>query len=548
MKLILFLFRYSPRSVALAIVASAISGFSNVAMLSLLNTGLRSGGNVPARLVLSFFACCLFIPLSRFVTEILLTRIAQDALYDLRLRVSRQILSTPLRRLEEFGMRRLMTTLTDDIPVITSTFSMLSLMCINTAVVVCGLIYLGWLSVKVLIATVVLLATIITMYQLSVRRAIGYYRQARFDGDTLFEHFRALTTGIKELKLHRRRRQTFISKVMSATASSARNNNRAGAAVYSLAASVGQGMLYSIIGIVLFGIPLIWTVDTRLLIGYTLTLVFIMTPLQIVMNQIPSIARASVGLERINELGLKLSSSGVEEDAGAIPPSSPVIDSLEICGVVHTYWREGEDTPFKLGPIDMTVERGELLFLTGGNGSGKTTLAKIIAGLYVPEAGEVRLNGETITDENREFYREHFSMVFSDFYLFSSLMGLEHPQLDSQAHEYLSTFQLSHKVKITDGALSTLDLSQGQRKRLALLTAYLEDRPIYIFDEWAADQDPQFKEIFYKKLLPELKSRNKAVIVISHDDHYYYVADRIIKLDYGQVDDVVAKTVLHATT
>ncbi|HJT28505.1 MAG TPA: cyclic peptide export ABC transporter [Pyrinomonadaceae bacterium] len=548
MKLILFLIRYSPRSVGLAIVASAISGFSNVAMLSLLNTGLRSRGNVTARLVVSFFACCLFIPISRFVTEMMLTRIAQGALFDLRLRVSRQILSTPLRRLEEFGIRRLMTMLTDDIPVITSTFSMLSLLCINSAVVVCGLIYLGWLSLKVLGATLILMALIITMYQLAVLRAIGYYRQARLDGDVLFEHFRALTTGIKELKLHRRRRQTFINQVLSATANSARDNNRAGAAVYSLAASVGQGMMYSTIGIILFGIPLIWNFDSQILIGYTLTLVFIMTPLQIIMTQVPSIGRASVGLERINELGLKLSTSGVEEDARAIPPSLPVIDSLELCGVVHTYRREDEDTPFRLGPIEMTVARGELLFLTGGNGSGKTTLAKIIAGLYVPEAGEVRLNGETITESNREFYREHFSMVFSDFYLFSTLMGLEHPQLDQQAHDYLSTLQLSNKVKIKDGALSTLELSQGQRKRLALLTAYLEDRPIYIFDEWAADQDPQFKEIFYKKLLPELKLRNKAVVVISHDDHYYYVADRIIKLDYGQVDDVLNTSYLHATT
>ena len=548
MKLISFLFKYAPRSVALAIVASGLSGLSNVAMLSVLNYGLGSRGNAPGNLVLTFFACCLFIPISRFATELLLTHIAQDALYDLRLRVSRQILSTPLRRLEEFGIRRLMTTLTDDIPVITATFSMLSLLCINTAVVGCGLLYLGWLSWKALLAVLLLIVFVIAMYQLAVMRAMNYYRLARVDGDALFGHFRALTAGIKELKLHRGRRQTFINKVLSSTASSARSNNRIGAAIYSLAASCGQGLMYSIIGIILFGLPLIWNFDAQVLIGYTLTLVFIMTPLQIIMNQVPNIGKASVGLERINQLGLKLSSSGVEEDAHAIPPTPPMIDTLELRGVEHTYWREGEDTPFKLGPINMTVERGELLFLTGGNGSGKTTLAKLIAGLYVPEAGVIHLNGETITDENREFYREHFSMVFSDFYLFNSLMGLERPQLDSQAHDYLSTLQLSHKVKVKDGALSTTDLSQGQQKRLALLTAYLEDRPIYIFDEWAADQDPQFKEIFYKKLLPELKARNKAVIVISHDDHYYYVADRIVKLDYGQVDDVLNSSYLHATT
>jgi putative ATP-binding cassette transporter len=73
-----------------------------------------------------------------------------------------------------------------------------------------------------------------------------------------------------------------------------------------------------------------------------------------------------------------------------------------------------------------------------------------------------------------------------------------------------------------------------------LLTAYIEDRPIYVFDEWAADQDPFFKRVFYYNFLPELKARGKAVLVISHDDRYYNVADRIIRLDCGSVVAVPA--------
>jgi putative ATP-binding cassette transporter len=230
------------------------------------------------------------------------------------------------------------------------------------------------------------------------------------------------------------------------------------------------------------------------------------------------------------------------------PPSRAAsVERVELVGVTHTYRREGEDTPFTLGPIDVTLRPGELLFLVGGNGSGKSTLAKLLAGLYLPEAGEVRLNGQRVTDENREHYREHFTMVFSDFFLFDSLLGLEHPTLDEQAREYLTKLQLSHKITVTDGVLSTTDLSQGQRKRLALLTAYLEDRPIYLFDEWAADQDPYFKEIFYCALLPELKARGKMVVVISHDDHFYHVADRIIKLDYGKLDAAPAVPLLQTT-
>jgi putative ATP-binding cassette transporter len=535
-KLIFFLARYSPRSIILAILASSVSGFSNVGLLSVLNAALRAGGKASPRLMVTFIALCLFLPISRFTTEILLTRIAQGALYDLRLKISRQILLTPLRRLEEFGIRRLMTTLTDDIPVITGTLSTLAVLGINTAVVTCGLIYLGWLSRMVLLAVLILMALAITIYELAVNRAMEYYRLARLDGDALFGHFRALTTGIKELKLHRRRRRTFIDEVLSSTAASARGHNVSGATLYSMAASCGQALMYSIIAIVLFWLPRTQHLDSQILIGYTLTLLFIMSPLQVIMNVIPTLGRANVALNRVEEMGLKLAAKGTEDDAPTSSQSPSSIDNLELIGVSHTYRREGEETDFTVGPIDLTLARGELLFLVGGNGSGKTTLAKLIAGLYVPESGEVRLNGQAITDENREFYREHFSMVFSDFFLFDSFIGLEHPQLDAQAREYLVRLHLDHKVEVKDGTISTTDLSQGQRKRLALLTAYLEDRAIYIFDEWAADQDPQFKEIFYYQLLPELKTRGKTIIVISHDDHYYHVADRIIKLDYGSVD------------
>ena len=209
---------------------------------------------------------------------------------------------------------------------------------------------------------------------------------------------------------------------------------------------------------------------------------------------------------------------------------------LDLIRVTHSYHREKEGSNFVLGPLDLTFHRGELVFLGGGNGSGKSTLAKIITGLYPPETGEIRLDGKPITDQNRDDYRQIYSVVFSDYYLFDSLIGLSHPRLDAQALDYLVQLHLDHKVKIKNGALSTTALSQGQRKRLALLTAYLEDRSFYLFDEWASDQDPLFKEIFYTQLLPELKARGKTVLVITHDDKYFYLADRFIKLDYGKIE------------
>jgi putative ATP-binding cassette transporter len=190
---------------------------------------------------------------------------------------------------------------------------------------------------------------------------------------------------------------------------------------------------------------------------------------------------------------------------------------------------------FQLGPIDLTIRAGEILFITGGNGSGKSTLAKILAGLYTPTAGEIRLDGTPVANGNRDEYRQLVSSIFASFHLFPELLGLDRPTLDREATDWLVRMRLDQRVRVERGVFSDLHLSTGQRKRIALLVAMLEERPICIFDEWAADQDAQYRQEFYSTLLPELKARGKAVIIISHDDRYYSEGDRIVKLDRGQM-------------
>ena len=202
----------------------------------------------------------------------------------------------------------------------------------------------------------------------------------------------------------------------------------------------------------------------------------------------------------------------------------------------HTYRSEHEDGSFLLGPIDLCLQAGETVFITGGNGSGKTTLAKLIVGLYTPDAGHARVNGLAVEGEaGHAAYRQLFSTVFSDFFLFDELPGVDTPERRQRAQELLALLKLEHKLTLDQGRFSTTALSQGQRKRLALLGAVLEDHPVYLFDEWAADQDPVFKRIFYTRILPMLKARGKLVIAITHDDAYFHLADRHIRLESGQV-------------
>ncbi len=535
MKLFLFFIHYSRRIAILAILAGIISGVSSTGMLAVINASLRGNGPSAGKLIWAFVALCLLLPLARFTSESLLIRLGQDALLELRMRLCRQILATPLRRLEEFGAPRLMSSLTDDVPTITNALLTIPLICINVAVVIGGLIYLGWLSSWVLLLVLAFMAVGIATYQLAVIKAIRFFNAAREHTDALFQHFRALTDGTKELKLHRRRREVFAEDVLKTSATSFRRESVKAATIYSGASSWGQALGFVVVGLLVFALPAWYAFDLQVMTGYVLVLLFVITPLQVVMTTLPNLSRANIAVRRVEELGLSLTKYATEERTSPHNDLPVTWESLELREVMHNYPSEEKDEGFMLGPIDLTLRPGELVFFIGGNGSGKTTLAKLLIGLYAPEAGEIRLDGKPITEENRDHYRQMFTAVFSDFYLFDSLLGIESQQLDEHALEYLKQLQLTQKVEVKEGVLSTTNLSQGQRKRLALLTAYLEDRPIYLFDEWAADQDPLFKQVFYYELLPELKAQGKTVLVISHDDRFYEVGDRIIKLDYGKI-------------
>ena len=551
--LIRFLLRNTPAvkhaslMIGLIILMGVISGGSNAALLAMINH-LLSTAAPSSNLFIIFFALCIILPITRFASEAMLITLSSRAVLDLRTRLSRQILSAPLRRLEEVGPHRLLATLTEDIPTIGSTFVNIPILCLHISIVLGCLIYLCWLSWPFFLGVIGFMIVGTLSYQIPLRRGMRAFVVVREQWDKLFKHFEAVTSGVKELKLHHDRREAFLTKALYPTGASLRRHAMIGRMNFVGADCWGQSLFFILIGLILFTAHSRSGINVQTLIGYTLVLLYMMNPLQMILTIIPSFANASVSMRKVENLGLNLDESDRSEEIAKQLQADASWKSLELVGVTHTYHREGEADGFLLGPIDLTLEPGELLFITGGNGSGKTTLAKLLLSLYIPEEGEIYLDGKVVTDETREQYRQLFSVVFSDFYLFESLFGLDSVQLDENAREYLVQLQLDNKVKVEAGALSTLALSQGQRKRLALLTAYLEDRPIYLFDEWAADQDPLFKEIFYHQLLPELKARGKALIVISHDDRYYHVADHVIKLDSGKLQqgEIIAATVKHA--
>jgi putative pyoverdin transport system ATP-binding/permease protein len=537
MNLIEFLLKASWLSVLAAAITGSISGIGSAASIALINHSIGritpQHPQAPPELLWGFLGLVVITLITNLISQFLLAQLAQDAIYKLRLRISGWILASPLRHLEELGSSRLLATLTEDIQSISSGVFSIPTLCVNAAIVIASLAYLGWLSLWVLLGTIVFMALSISLVQLLINQAIRMFTAAREENDALMQHFQAITNGIKELKLHSQRREDFLEEDLQTTAATLREYRIGSQRAIALSAGIGELSYFVLLGLLVYGLPQIQPVSAELISGYVLTISYLMRPIGNTLAILPNLSQAGVALRKIDTLGLSLASRAETHARTTNNPRQ--FDRIDIKNATHSYQLAGEENTFTLGPIDLTLAPGELVFIVGGNGSGKSTLAKLITGLYVPDSGEIRLDGNLIDDRNRELYRQLFSTVFADFYLFDRFVGLRLADEDAQANMYLEKLQLTHKVAISEGKLSTTALSQGQRKRLALLTAYLEDRPIYLFDEWAADQDPFFREIFYQQLLPELKQRGKSILVISHDDRYFHLADRVLKLDYGKI-------------
>jgi len=535
MNLFKFIWRTCRGMMLVTTGTALLSGACNMGLIALVTASLSADHRGKA-LVWGFIILGIGKIVSTFISQALLASFAQGAVSTLRRELIRSILTVPLRRLEEIGTPRLLVALTDDVFNITQALLAIPIVFVNAAMLLGGAAYLGWLSWKILMGVFVLILIGGVVYRMMVASAFHFLNQAREEEDRLFGYFRALTEGIKELKLHRNRRGSFLTQNVQTTTETFQRHNVSAEVRFVAAQNWSHFLFFALIGLILFVLPEISQLSPKTLMGYVITTLYLMGPLAGVMSSLSLFGRANVALAKVEELGVSLAQGSTEECPIDQNETEITFENLELVNVVHSYHRESEDSHFALGPINLRFRPGELVFLVGGNGSGKSTLAKIITGLYVPENGEIRLDGKPVTDKNRDDYRQLFSAVFADFYLFENLLGIHTRNVDEQAKLYLEQLHLGHKVKVKDGMLSTTAVSQGQRKRLALLTAYLEDRAFYLFDEWAADQDPLFKDVFYTQLLPELKARGKTVLVISHDDKYFDVADRVIKLDYGKLD------------
>lgn len=540
MRTLLYLFGRSATTFATSAALATAGGVAIAALIFVISAGINDVTRLP-ELAPVYFALCLAGLAAKVGAELAVLRATQGVAYDMRIDMCNRILLTPLRKLESLGKERVLGIVTNDLDALTQAMQLLPTTFSNSVAILSCMAYLAWLSWQVFIVLLAFLAIGSVGYYLAEQRPLRQLSKVRDQMEVVNRHFFELIEGSKELQLNASRAQVFVRNVLTPSAETFRNMVSRTLGGYIWVANLGAMLLYLLIGIFLFAVPAFFPQHQALLIGVTLVLLFLVRPISDLMISLPVLRQVPIALAKIERLSKGLAASGeataheplveVQRDSGQL---------IELRGIRHCAGDSTTGDGFMLGPIDLTVKRGEILFIVGGNGGGKTTLVKLLLGLYSAESGSIFLDGREISHAELGRYRQLFSAVLADFHIFQNLLHCDDDDLYVRATHYIGRLGLTHKVQVRDKAFSSIQLSTGQRKRLALVCAYLDDRPVFVFDEWAADQDPTFKRVFYEELLPEMKARGKAVVVVTHDDLYFGCADRIVKLEDGQLVSTVA--------
>ena len=507
-----------------ALACSVIGGLSNAALLAVINQGLGASDAQRWHLAWQFALLALLMLGTRTLSQSLFMAMGQRCKAELRRKLVQQVADAGYAQLERHGMPRALSILTQDLDQVVVFFIALPSFVMSLAVILGCMGYLGYLSLTVMVIALVTVLVGSLGYHWVHGRALLLMRQSRQREETLTGEVSALFSGAKELRLHAPRKQAFLHNKLFHTIEQVRVERTRGYVLYALANIWASVFFFAFIGVVMFLLADRLNLQGAVMSGFAMVFLYMIVPIENALSALPGLTMTQVALKRINAMQQQLPPEHTHFDA---PPFS--FQRLELRAVTYRH------DAFQLGPITLQFQPGELVFLTGGNGSGKTTLARLLTGLYPADSGQLLLDGKEINASNRAGYRQLFSAVFNDFHLFEDLQGIDSARWNDDAQALLAALQLTQKVTLKEGKFSTLALSTGQRKRLALLVAWLEDRPFYLFDEWAADQDPAFRDVFYHQLLPALTARGKAVMVITHDDRYFHLADRCLKLEWGQL-------------
>ncbi len=516
------------------ILSTVLAGIAMGAVMAVVNTVTDTDKDpvLQWELLFAFVLGCGCFLFAKSYALNLTTFLVEDLLTRMRGRFTDKIRRLDLAAYQRIGRTRIFTALTRDVQTLSEAGAMVVHGASSSVMLIFSALYVAYLSLVAFGITLVLFGSAIYFYKRSQETSAELWRQAT-DAEARFnDGLQHLLSGFKEVKISSRRSDDLVLGHIHERARQSEELKVQSGRRFNAGANVTNLFFYLLMGTMVFILP--QNDETAGIAAKVINVViFVGASIEIVLKALPMLAKANLAVETLQRLEAELDRALIDPEAPATA-RRPAMRSIELAGARYSYYAPDGEKAFTVGPCDLRIDAGQIHFIVGGNGSGKTTLINLLTRLYEPDAGEIRWDGQPVGRENAADYRNLFSTIFADFHLFDRLYGLEDISAERVA-ALLAEMQLSDKTRFDDGRFSTQELSTGQRKRLAMVAAQLEDKQVFLFDEWAADQDPEFRRYFYDHLLPGLKAAGRTLIVVTHDDRYFHIADRIVTMEEGQI-------------
>jgi len=542
MELFYFLKRESGKTLQTITGIAVISGIANAMLLAIVNAATSSDitrGDLTKYFLLYLLSISLFI----FTKQHILKKSSihvENIIRNLRIRIANKIRHSDLLHLEETGSSTIFARISQDAAQISHTVTYVGNAFQSAVMVLFSVIYIAFISIPAFLITLASILLGIVSYFKYRKSATTLLKKSSNKEAEFYGSLNELLGGFKEIKINQKKNNDVFESFKTIAEESSDFKLKA---ILKLIISyiASQSFFYVLLAFIIFLLPNYVDIVNKDLLRMSAAILFIIGPLESIISSFPALLNANVSAANITELEHTLDSytDDREDPSQDFTLHEPIAFNKEIVftDLLFEYPKKGLHEQFSVGPINLRVKKGTITFITGGNGSGKSTFLKLSCGLYYPEKGNIIVDDLKINNQNYPNYRELFSIIFTDFHLFQKLYGL--PDYEQEIVEnLLNEMQIDKKTQIIDGRITNIQLSTGQRKRLALVAAILENKSVYIFDEVAADQDPQFKKYFYKVLLPKLKEQGKTIIAVTHDEYFFDDCDYRYKIENGNFIEI----------
>ncbi|MBF0286683.1 MAG: cyclic peptide export ABC transporter [SAR324 cluster bacterium] len=535
MEIIKLLRRFSPKMVNHITFMIFFTGVINAIILSIICAVAVSPEKNSFRFFMLYLGALVIFLISKKYGLIKAAVLAETAVSDVRMRIIDKLRHANLMLVEDLGRAFIHTRLTKDTMEVSMGFGAMIHTAQAAVMVMFAILFLGFISIPIFLMTLGIFAICGMIYYASEKKVEALVHASTQKETELFGFVNHMLDGFQELRMNQSKSDDLYNHYLSPASEQTTDLKIKFFFQLTKNLILSLSFVHVLIISIIFVLPRYIVIPEPAIIQSVAIIFYVVGPFNHILGSISIFSRTTVAIENLYRFEEELN---VEDDNYISAGNSELAEKegfqqLQLSNFQFHY-KDPEGNPsFSVGPCDLTINSNEILFIVGGNGSGKSTFLKLLTGLYYPMEGSITLDEIRVGSYNYPDYRNLFSIIFTDFHLFDRLYGLKGIE-PSKVNQLLRLMEIDNKTRFVDGGFSNINLSTGQKKRLALVAALLEDKKIYVLDEVAADQDPQFRKYFYETILPDLKKQGKTIIAATHDDKYFHVADRVLKMEYGQ--------------